>query len=564
MLSALAAGCQTPLSLLSSHRASSKACPLLDTDSSATARREISAASAVGEVPAGTAGSVDNTAEKPALEEAVQLAGWRATSTPAAQQSPAGNTPNELPALQLPIRSEDGRPTTATGKLQLGDVISSVLSTYPLVQAAALQFEVAQGQVQSAAGAFDLKLKGASENGPLGFYETYRHSVGAVQPLANGGEVFGGYRVGRGVFQPWYQERQTNEGGEFKAGLSVPLSRNVGIDTRRAEVRKAGLDLSAADPQFRSEVIGTIQDATEAYWQWVAASARQQIAEQVLALATTRNEGLKEEVRMGAKALPVLKDNRGSILSREAKLIEAQRKVTQSASKLSIYWRTPTGESRIPSGDEVPDFPNPRAPDEELPDRLSQQAIQTRPELRDLDLTIERIDVEIAEAGNDLLPSIDAIIVGSQDMGEPTSKKRDKSEFELEAALVVDVPLQRRKARGKLTSLEAKRAQLAQKRRLSEDKIRTEIAIACAALKAAYERIQRTAEARELADYMAEVEREKFAAGESNLLSVAMREEKSAEAAGIAIDALLEYQIGLASLRAAAGIDDGYLVEWKP
>jgi outer membrane protein TolC len=565
LASALTAGCQTPITLLSGGRGPGNTCPLLDADYSASAHREINTLREVPDTASKATLSAVNSPQKQTSANAIQLASWRATSDSETLETPVTNRTDEPSALQLPIEAGDKSSDSVTDKLHLRDVISSVLSTYPLVQAAALQFEIAQGQVQSADGAFDLKLKGASENGPLGFYESYRHSVGAVQPLANGGEVFGGYRIGRGVFQPWYQERQTNEGGEFKAGLSVPLSRNAGIDTRRAEVRKAGIDLAAADPQFRGEVIYTVQGATEAYWQWVAASARQRIAEQVLVLATTRNEGLKEEVRMGAKALPVLKDNRGSILSREAKLIDAQRKVTQSAAKLSIYVRTTTGESRIPSENEVPAaFPDPQAPDAELPSRLSQQAIQSRPELRDLDLTIERIDVEIGEAGNDLLPNVDAIIVGSQDMGEPTSRKRDKSEFELEAALVLDVPLQRRKARGKITSLEAKRAQLAQKRRLSEDKVRTEIAIACAAIKAAYERIQRTAEARELAEYMAEVEREKFAAGESNLLSVALREEKSAEAAGIAIDALLEYQIGLASLRAAAGVDDGNIVEWKP
>ena len=129
---------------------------------------------------------------------------------------------------------------------------------------------------------------------------------------------------------------------------------------------------------------------------------------------------------------------------------------------------------------------------------------------------------------------------------------------------MVDVPLQRRKAKGKLTSLEAKRAQLAEKRRLSEDKIRTDIAIAFAAVRAAFERVQRTTEARDLANYMAEVEREKFDAGESDLLKVALREEKAAESAGKAIDAQLEYQLGLAQLRAATGIDDGSIVEWSP
>lgn len=499
----------------------------------------------------------DNVAQSETQSGATQV-GWKATKasflTDVSSASVDGSAADGEKA---------GTDSEATPKLQLNDVISSVLATFPSVRAAALQYEVAQGQILSAEGAFDTKLKGASENGPLGFYETYRHSLGAVQPLAYGGEVFGGYRVGRGVFQPWYKERETNEGGELKAGLSVPLSRNVDIDGRRAGVRKANIALSAADPAYRGEVIRTVQMGTIVFWEWVAAAERRRIAQQVLELATLRNDGLEEEVEAGAKPPPVLKDNRRSILSREAKLIDANRKVVQAAAKLSIFLRSATGDPVTADDSQVPGFPEVVRPDESVIQVLTQQATQARPELRDLDLALERVDVEIAEASNDLLPNIDAVVVGSQDVGGPTSRKRDKSEFELEAALLLDVPLQRRKARGKLTSLEAKRSQLSLKRRLTEDKIETGITVAFAAVRAAFERVQRTDEARELAEFMAEVEREKFDAGESDLLAVALREEKVAEAGGTAVDALLEYQIGLAALRAAVGVDDGSLIDWS-
>ena len=536
-LSIVLAGCRNPLSSLTS-TSHTEDCPIL-------------AKQCAGK-----------TSRAPVQEASlIRQAAWQTEL----ETLPKFDTPDsETPPLSLPAADSAEEPGKDGETIQLRDVISSVLNTFPLVQAAALQFDVAQGQVLSAQGAFDTKLKTSSENGPLGFYETYRHSAGAVQPLAYGGEVFGGYRVGRGVFQPWYEERQTNEGGEFKAGISVPLSRNVDIDSRRAGVRKANVALSAADPQFRSQVIRTIRAGSNAYWQWVAAAAQRRIAARVLALATTRNEGLEEEVKAGEKGEPVLKDNRRSILSREAKLIDARRKLQQSGAKLSIFLRTPTGEPIVPPENQVPDFPIPDAPSQEWFSRLTQQALQLRPELRELDLAVERLDVELAQAGNDLLPNVDAVFIGSQDMGEATSKKRDKSEFELEASLLVDVPLQRRKARGKLASLEAKRAQVAQKRRLTADKIQADIAVAFAAIQAAYQRVERTREARELADFMVGVETEKFKAGQSNLLSVALREEQAAEAASRAVDALLEYQLGKAALRAAAGVDDGSTVEWTP
>lgn len=86
--------------------------------------------------------------------------------------------------------------------VQFDEVVSSVYRSYPMLEAALLNRNIALGQQVEARGAFDLKLKGASENGPPGFYQRYRHSIGVVQPTYGGGEVFAGYRIGRGDFQP--------------------------------------------------------------------------------------------------------------------------------------------------------------------------------------------------------------------------------------------------------------------------------------------------------------------------------------------------------------------------
>jgi len=154
-----------------------------------------------------------------------------------------------------------------------------------------------------------------------------------------------------------------------------------------------------------------------------------------------------------------------------------------------------------------------------------------------------------------LLPSVDAQLSGSQDVGEPTSSKRDKSEFELEAGLFFDMPVQRRKAIGKSQAARGKLMQVAAKRRFTEDKIVVDVQNAFAALTAAAARVKQAREARRLAEYMAEVERTKFRAGETNLLSVFLREQFAVEAAEGEVDALLEYFIARADYTAALAID---------
>ncbi len=124
-------------------------------------------------------------------------------------------------------------------------------ASYPYLHAALYERDVAQGYQLAAAGSFDTKLKAASENGPTGYYQTYRQMIGLVQPTYNGGEIFGGYRIGRGDYQPWYQERQTNDGGEFKAGVAVPLGRNRTIDARRAELWRSTFEIQRVEPDIQ-------------------------------------------------------------------------------------------------------------------------------------------------------------------------------------------------------------------------------------------------------------------------------------------------------------------------
>lgn len=439
--------------------------------------------------------------------------------------------------------------------LSVVDVAASIHSTFPLLEAAWQQREIAAGNQTAAWGAFDTKLKAASENGPLGFYETYRNTAGFARPTFRGGEIFGGYRVGRGDFQPWYLERQTNDGGELKAGMKMPLLRNREIDARRAELWRADYDRQRAEPEIRLQLILFVRDGSIAYWKWVAAGRQYEIGKRALQFAEQRNAQLKRKVDLGDVDPPVLQDNLRTIAQREAKLIDLQRKLQQAGIKLSLFYRTSDGQPLVPDESRLVDFPEPIADAESDIETDVAVAIGERPELAALDALTLRVDVDLAEAQNDLLPSVDAQIVGSQDVGLPTSKKRDKSQFELEAGVFVEVPLQRRKARGKSQAAQGKLIQLAAKRRFTENKIRAEIQSARAALRAAFDRLAKARESKRLAEYMADVERRKFNLGQSDLLSVFLREQLAIEAAQAEVEALLEYFIAKADYDAAMARD---------
>ena len=88
--------------------------------------------------------------------------------------------------------------------------------------------------------------------------------------------MFAGYRNGRGIFEPWYLERETNKGGEFKVGFMAPIVRDRVIDANRAELWRAQLERDRVEPEILAVVIGSVREGSFAYWDWVAGGGESQ------------------------------------------------------------------------------------------------------------------------------------------------------------------------------------------------------------------------------------------------------------------------------------------------
>ena len=477
-------------------------------------------------------------------------------------QEEAQEIPEPIP-LPVPLvgEEEDSETSELSSPLQLETVIYSVHSHFPLIQQATANRRIASGEALSAYGAFDHKLDAFTESQPLGFYENYRHQIGVKRETMWGGQTYAGYRVGRGFFEPWYLERETNAGGEFKAGFMAPLISDRWIDANRAALWQARLEQRRVEPEIMAVVIMSVRDGAIAYWNWIIAGANYQIADDQLQIALKRNKGLQAQVNVEQEARLKLVDNRRIIVSREAKVIDARRKLEQAGVKLSLFYRTDEGVPRLPQNGQLP---------QELVDNLLQEimtngvpleaddtefALGQRPELEELRIVRRQLNVALRQARNETLPDVDGGFNVSQDMGEPTSSKRDKSELELEALITVSVPLERRKALGKVRSLRGKLAKLNAKNRFTANKIVAEVQIARAALVAAHEKVRRTDESYRLALQMQGGEKLAFELGESTLFNLNIREKQTAEAAAERAQALLEYLIAQADYRAAMGLE---------
>lgn len=476
----------------------------------------------------------------------------------AAPEVVSGAQPMADPASRPVLELEGKAPFAAAAPepLALRRVVESVYSSFPAMEAALREFDIAGGQQQSAWGEFDLKLKAESISQPEGYYDNYRNLVKLEQALMSGGGVFGQYRIGDGSYPEYYRDRETNEGGEFKVGWETPLLRGRRIDGRRAEIFQTTIRRQQVDPEVQSLLLEFTFGATDAYWSWVAAGLSYDAQRDLLRVTVERNEQFEERVKLGDLAEIELVQNERLIASREAKVIEAERKLQQAAIKLSLYLRDEQGRPIMPAPSMLPaSFPEPTPPDLEAFPLELEQALAQRPELRELDFQREQYEVDLALGENLRLPGLNAMIVASKDVGAPATKKGDKTPFELEAGLLFDLPLQRRKADGKIQQAQGKLAQLAAKREFTANKIANQVQDAQSALATSYERAGRARRSVVLARRLEAAERLRFEAQDSDLLRVALQETAEIEATLLEIETLADYFKAAAALRAATAVD---------
>ena len=412
----------------------------------------------------------------------------------------------------------------------------------------------ATGERVAASGAFDTNLDLSSINQPLGFYENYRHDAVVSRNLYDGGSAFAKYRVGRGEFEPWYFERVTHEGGEVSAGIIRPLKRGRDIDARRAELWRAAQEQIRVEPLIRSRLILFVQDAAAAYWNWVAAGLRVRLAERLVDLAEERVRQVRERVAEGDLDPPAEPENERLLLTRHAALLAAEGAFERAAATLSLYYRDEFGSPILPTADLLPGdadlfpvVPDPRAD--------LAVAVANRPELEVILAERRQASITLAEARNRLLPRLDAQGLVKQDFGAQGTSTDDKGELELEASVLFNLPVQRRKAKGDILRAQAKLSRLASERRLAEDRVLADLLRAAAAIEAAAAQLRITEQSVELAAELVDVAQERFRLGDADLLEVTIREQQLAEAAESVIAARLALGLAEAEYRAALATD---------
>jgi cobalt-zinc-cadmium efflux system outer membrane protein len=478
----------------------------------------------------------------------------------------------ELPAPPAPAPLPEPPPkpkppaeplTRESGPLLLTEVLLSTQANFPLLYAVEQERVIAEGQRTAAEGQFDtaFRMRGYEQ---AGTFSNGNLDIGLEQPLPLGGiTTFGGWRLGQGNYPVYYGNRKTADGGEFRAGVMVPLLQNRDIDPRRARLRAAQIAEQITNPVIRRARLDYFRNAAQNYWSWVGAGAQYRVAEELLRLARDRQTFIDEQFKqkLVSETIPVL--NRRLIASREEHLLASERGLQQAAFRLSLFLRDGNGDPVVPSADWLPPGFLELAPPTPAPANLEPDvatALQQRPELVRFQLMKERIAVDLKLATNQMFPQVNVFAAAAQDAGfskktftgdGPFTTDRTNAEIGLEVA----VPLQRRDPSGRTQAAQAQLAQLLAQERFARDEITTQVQDAVSELVQTFKRVEKARVELREAIRVRELETESFRAGRTSLVDLNLQEIAAAEAQAKVVGILASYYRSVADYLAAIGVD---------
>lgn len=464
-----------------------------------------------------------------------------------------------LVALTMPFAALEAAAAPEKEKtrpLHLAEVLQSVRTQYPPYLAAMIEQDIANGRARQALGAFDLNLNAGAAFAPAGYYDGQTGYTTLEQPLPFwGGSVYGGYRLSSG-FLPNYNKERTGTDGEGILGFRIPLLKDGAIDRRRASLWQARIDQELADPIILRQYLDFIRAATVAYYGWLASGHRLALTEELLRVARDRNSSIAEQVKNGASAPIVQVDNQRLVVSREISVLQALRRFQASAIELSLFYRdTRTAEPILAPRTRVPAaFPGHSPPgDSQLTVDIA-KAVIFRPEMRRIELTLEKTDIERRLAKNSLLPALDIGVQAAQALTSNTP--RDIERTEIEAKIEFKLPLQRREAKGRIDVAHAQIERLNNEKRFARERIAADVRDAHSALHAAHGVLLQTRRNVDLARQLATAEGERLKQGATDLLALQIREQASFEAQVLEVEAQAEYFRAQANYRAAIAATD--------
>ena len=412
-------------------------------------------------------------------------------------------------------------------KLSSKNVIDSALKNYPKIISFYEKVAVKEGGVLENEGFFDIKIKNEYQDKSRGYFDGKSNNIYfEKQNSILGSQIYGGYRKSFKDFPSYEGNQITNDRGEYRIGTKFSLLQNNSIDQGRLDLITSKLELAESKVQLQKIKYEIQRDTIKSYWNWVIAGHIYKIYKELYDLADQRNEQLKIRFKKGDIAEITLIENKRNVLNRKTSMQEAKNDFDNSAIYLSLFYRDESGNPKVPSEKQLPEiFSKPQEIVFSKSENDINDAYERRPELQIIKIQKEQEKNNLKQAENLYKPKLDLDIEASKDYG---AGQENRNQSNNSIKLNFEIPLQQRKARGKITQSRSKLNSIKYEEKLYQETIANEIKQIKNSLNNVVNLYYNIEQELGLSETLEKAEKERFKQGSSDFFLINIREQDTA------------------------------------
>ncbi|MEO8050144.1 MAG: TolC family protein [Acidobacteriota bacterium] len=258
-------------------------------------------------------------------------------------------------------------------------------------------------------------------------------NFGVTQAFATGGSIALNYN---NISQQQNSFRSTVNpftNSSLDLTLTQPLLQGFGLALGNRNIRIAKNNIRAADYVFRQQLINSVANVVQLYWNLVAAISKVNVNQQAVAVAQKLYDDNTKQVEIGTLAPIEVVRAEAQLASAQQALVAAQSLVLQLEAVLkSALSRNGLASAAILEAHVVPTDPI-RIPETEAIEPVQDlitRALENRPDVAQSRIQLNNSDIVVSGTRNALLPTLNAFgdfrsnaLVGSQNsvLGPPNA-----------------------------------------------------------------------------------------------------------------------------------------------
>lgn len=436
-------------------------------------------------------------------------------------------------------------------------VKESALKYHPTVLAALERMRAGEEAINGARGAFDAKAVSDYRRQTKGDYSATVSRSFLVKPLrvANSKVYAGSEQISNanGRLSPVYNTGNpdtTGQTGNYSVlGLQLSLWKNLTLDPARAALKNARYDAKIAKGEKNLTELDIGRFGQLAYWEWVTSKKVMNAYEELLKNGESRNEFLEARNKKGDISQILVTENEQYVASWKGALQAAKERFLRAEYALSLFYRDDHGEPIIPAEtDTYEDYPASLA---ELLSKVDlnsdiDELIKRRPDMKNLALQLDKSEVDLELAKQDLRPQVDVTTEYYQRTQANPTMPRDY----LMVMAQVSVPIERNLGNGNIGAARARRMVAEKQMSYGRQSYKYEVMALRKALFLQLEQVKQSeiefTKSRELVT----AETYKFKTGGGNLFLVNLREQAQTSAEASFHEARLSFMNTLLTYQA--------------